>query len=70
MASREKVKALPQILPELIPPVRYAFECAGLDRFVLRHDHRAIVFAKNEMRAGLAKLDETETFNARMLQRR
>ena len=39
-----------------------AFERAGLERFVLRHDNRAVVFAKNKVRAGLTELDEAETF--------
>ena len=39
-----------------------AFERARLERFVLRHDNCAVVFAKNKVRAGLTKLDEAETF--------
>lgn len=38
------------------------FERAGLERFVLRHDDGAIIFAEDEMRTGLTKLNEPQTF--------
>ena len=42
--------------------LQYALESARLERFVLRNDNRAAVFAQNEVRAGLTKLAEAETF--------
>ena len=39
-----------------------ALERAGLERFMLRNNNRAAVFAKDEVRARLTKLDEAETF--------
>jgi hypothetical protein len=59
-----KIKLLHKLFQSQTRLFDDALQRAGLERFVLRNDDRALVLAKNQMRASLANLNEAEPFQS------